>query len=141
MPPVIYWKFLSEVKVERRRETRKIPAGALWVPADQPDFEVAAQLLEPDAPNSLLSWSLLSTIFEGKEYIDPKVLEPWVRKRLEDPQIAKEWTEALRDEKLENDSQARYGWWYRRTPYWDETIGLMPVFRMTEGLPSNAAKP
>ncbi|HEV7669118.1 MAG TPA: M14 family metallopeptidase [Thermoanaerobaculia bacterium] len=124
---------VSQVKVDRRREIRKIPAGALWVPADQPDFEVAAQLLEPDAPDSLLSWGLLSTIFEGKEYIDPKVLEPWVRKRLEDSDVAKDWAEALRDEKLANDPQARYGWWYRRTPYWDETIGLMPVFRVVEG--------
>ncbi|MEP7011046.1 MAG: M14 family metallopeptidase [Acidobacteriota bacterium] len=131
---------VTEIKVERRRETRKIPAGALWVPADQPDFEVAAQLLEPDAPDSLLSWGLLSTLFEGKEYIDPKVLEPMIRKRLKDPQIAKEWEAALRDEKLANDPQARYTWWYRRTPYWDETIGLMPVFRVMEGNATLGAK-
>ncbi len=38
---------------ERAKEQRQVPAGALWVPADQPDFEVAVQLLEPDAPDSL----------------------------------------------------------------------------------------
>ncbi len=123
---------VTQVKVERRRENRKIPAASLWIPADQPDFEVAAQLLEPEAPDSLLSWGYLSTIFEGKEYIDPKVLEPWVRKRLEDPGVAKDWAEKLRNEAFAADPQARYTWWYKRTPYWDETIDLMPVFRVME---------
>ena len=22
--------------------------------------------------------------------------------------------------------------WYQRTPYWDETVGLLPVFRVLE---------
>lgn len=115
--------------VERRAERRKLPAGTLWIPADQPDFELAIQLLEPDAPDSLLSWGLLSTVFEQKEYIDSRVLEGLVQEQVKDPKVAAEWQEALKDPKLAADPFARYQWWYRRTPYWDETIGLMPVFR------------
>jgi hypothetical protein len=127
-------------RIERTAERRRIPAGSLWVPADQPDFEVAVQLLEPDAVDSLLSWGLLSSIFEGKEYIDPRVLEGLVTKMLEDPKIAAEWRTALQDPKLAADTNARYQWWFRHTPYWDERAGLLPYFRVMKA-PALDARP
>ncbi|HEX4498614.1 MAG TPA: M14 family metallopeptidase [Thermoanaerobaculia bacterium] len=117
-------------KVARATEHRQIPAGALWVPADQPDFEVAVQLLEPEGVDSLLSWGLLSSIFEGKEYIDPRVLEGLATEKLKDPAVAAEWAAALKDAKLAADANARYQWWFRHTPYWDERVGLLPYFRL-----------
>jgi zinc carboxypeptidase len=121
---------VESVEVTRRLETRRFPAGSLWIPADQPDFEVAAHLLEPEAPDSLLSWGLLSGVFERKEYIDLPVLEDLAREMLKDPKVAAEWDLALKDETFAKDAQARQLWWYRRTPYWDETVGLLPVFRV-----------
>ena len=117
-------------KVERAAERRRIPAGSLWIPADQPDFELAVQLLEPEAVDSLLSWGLLSSIFEGKEYIDPRVLEGLAAEMLKDPRTAAEWRTALQDEKFAADTNARYQWWFRRTPYWDPMAGLLPCFRV-----------
>ncbi len=116
--------------VHRQSEHRRIPAGALWIPADQPDFEVAVQLLEPEAPDSLLSWGYLSTVFERKEYIDPRVLDEKAAELMKDPQTAAAWQEALKDEKFAADPFARYLWWHRRTPHWDEGVGLLPVFRV-----------
>ncbi|MBP7146301.1 MAG: peptidase M14 [Acidobacteria bacterium] len=118
-----------KAKVERRRETRELPAGTLWVPADQPDFEVVVQLFEPDSPDSLTSWGLLDSVVERKEYIDPGVLDRLATEMLADPKVAAEWKAALEDPAFAADSQARYLWWYRRTPYWDEQAGLHPVFR------------
>jgi hypothetical protein len=120
----------ASAEVTRRGERRRLPAGTLWVPADQPDFAVAAQLLEPEAGDSLLSWGLLSTIWERKEYFSPWVLEDQVAELLRDPKIAAEWQQALADPKLAGDAQARYLWWFRHTPYWDETVGLLPCFRL-----------
>jgi Zinc carboxypeptidase len=117
-------------EVSRARERRRFPAGSLWVPADQPDFPLAAQLLEPDAEDSLLAWGLLSTVFERKEFISPWVLEDRAAELLRDPALAAEWQRALADPKLAGDTQARYLWWFRHTPYWDETVGLMPCFRV-----------
>jgi hypothetical protein len=122
-------------KVERTAGRRTVPAGSLWIPADQPDFEVAVQLLEPEAPDSLLSWGLLSSLFEGKEYIDPRVLEGLATEMLKDPRTAAEWKAALGDEKFAADGNARYQWWYRRTPYWDSAIGLLPYFRVMKAAP------
>ena len=28
------------------------------------------------------------------------------------------------------DRGERYLWWYRRTRYWDEQVGMMPAFRV-----------
>ena len=119
-----------EVSVVRGVETRTLPQGTLWIPADQRDFEVAVQLLEPEAPDSLVSWGLLSTVMEQKEYIDFRVLEQLARVMLEDPEIAAEWEQALENKEFATNVGARYIWWYRRTPYWDETVGLMPVMRL-----------
>ena len=80
-----------------RRRRGAFPAGALWVPADQPDFEVAVHLLEPDAPDSLLAWGFLSGIFERKEWIDGPELERMATELLKDPKLAAEWKAALAD--------------------------------------------
>ena len=120
---------VTSMKVDRRAERRRIPAGAIWIPADQPGFEVAVQLLEPDAPDSLMAWGLLSTIFERKEWIDGPELERIATEMLKNPKVAGEWQKALADPDFARNSAARYDWWSRRTPYWDETIGLMPVYR------------
>jgi len=118
------------VDVERTPATRTVPAGSLWIPADQPDFELAVQLLEPEAPDSLVSWGLLSQVAELKEYIDFRRLEELVEELLRDPEIAASWKQALEDPELADDPGARYEWWYRRTPYWDSTVGLLPVLRV-----------
>ncbi|HEY0783163.1 MAG TPA: M14 family metallopeptidase [Thermoanaerobaculia bacterium] len=114
----------------RKREARRIPAGALWIPADQPDFEVAVQLLEPEAADSLLSWGLLSTVFEQKEYMSPFVLEKWAQDKLKDAKTAADWQRALEDPAFAADATARYRWWFSRTPNWDSMIGLLPYFRV-----------
>jgi len=49
---------------------------------------------------------------------------------LEDPPTRRAWEKALEDESFAADPRARCLWWYRRSPYWDEQVGLMPVFRV-----------
>jgi len=119
-------------EVTRTRERREVPAGTLWIPAAQPDFELAVQLLEPEAPDSLLAWGLLSTVFETKEYIDGWRLEDFALRELADPEVAALWRRALEDEAFAADPRARYLWWFRRTPWWDRTVGELPVLRALE---------
>ncbi|MEM7052003.1 MAG: M14 family metallopeptidase [Acidobacteriota bacterium] len=123
-----------EADLERRQEDIEVPAGALWIPAAQPDFEVAVQLLEPQAPDSLFAWGYLSSVLERKEYIEPRVLEPLVREMLADDAIAAEWQRALdEDPDLAGNAWARWQWWYRRTPYWDARFGVLPIVAVGEG--------
>jgi len=116
--------------VSRQIEPRRIPVGSLWIPADQPNFEVAVQLFEPEAPDSLVRWGAVSSVFERKIYIGTDVLEELALEMLGDPAVKKEWEAALEDPDFAESSRDRYLWWYRRTPFWDETVGLLPVMRV-----------
>ncbi|MCZ7651134.1 MAG: M14 family metallopeptidase [Thermoanaerobaculia bacterium] len=118
----------AEAELERGRWT--LPAGSLWVPADQPDFEVAVQLFEPAAPDSLLRWGLLSRLFEQKEWIGAAVLEREARRQLADPAVATAWERALADPDFAASRERRYLWWYQRTPYYDGEQGILPVYRL-----------
>ncbi|MGD9253508.1 MAG: M14 family metallopeptidase [Holophagae bacterium] len=121
---------VGDFEVSRQRERRDVPANSLWIPADQPAFEVAVQLFEPEAPDSLIRWGALSSVFERKIYVGLDVLEELAREMLEDPKVRDAWQAAIADEEFAQDWRARYLWWYQRTPYWDESVGLMPVFRV-----------
>jgi hypothetical protein len=102
----------------------------LWIPADQPAFEVAVQLFEPEAPDSLVRWGVLSSVFERKIYIGTDVLEKLATEMLKDQSVRQQWEVALEDPGFAENGFARYLWWYRRTPYWDETVGLLPILRV-----------
>ena len=121
---------VADFETARRTEHRSIPAGSLWIPADQPAFEVAVQLFEPEAPDSLVRWGAVSSLFERKIYIGAGVLERLAREMLADEDVQLEWEAALEEPEFTADQRARYMWWYRRTPYWDETVGLLPVVRV-----------
>jgi hypothetical protein len=121
---------VSEVVVTRQTESREISAGSLWIPADQPDFRVAVQLFEPEAPDSLLRWGELSSIFEQKTYIGLARLEEIAVEMLADETVRSAWETALEDPEFADDRRARYMWWYRRTPFWDERVGLLPIYRV-----------
>ena len=123
---------VADFTVTRQKEIREIPAGSLWIPADQPDFEVAVQLLEPEAPDSLLRWGELSSVFEMKTYIGLDLLEELATEMLNDNNIRRQWESALEDADFAANRRARYMWWYRRTPYWDEQVGLLPIYRVMQ---------
>ena len=36
----------------------------------------------------------------------------------------------VEDAAFRENGSARYLWWYSKTEYWDETVGMMPVFRV-----------
>lgn len=126
---------LETFTTRRARERRTVAAGALWIPADQPLFEIAVQLLEPEAPDSLMRWGAISSVFERKAYIDLRTLEPLARTMLRDESTRQAWQEALEDPDFAADLRARWLWWYRRTRFWDETVGLVPAYRVPELTP------
>jgi len=119
-----------EASASARRERRTFPAGTVWIPADQPRFAVAVQLLEPECPESLLAWGLLSSVFERKEYIDPRSLERLALELIRDEGVAAAWQAALADPEFAGDPRRRYLWWYQRTPYYAvQEVGRLPFFR------------
>ena len=116
------------------RETRDYVAGTVVVPLDQKRAKVAVHLLEPEAPDCLLAWGLMNTIFEQKEYAESYVMEPIAQRMLaENPELKREFEEKLRsDEQFAGDPRARLGFFYRRSPYWDQTLNVYPIARLMD---------
>jgi hypothetical protein len=114
-----------------RHET--VPAGSVIVPLDQPAANVAIELLEPDAPDSLLRWGMLDAIFEIKEYGEPRVLEKLARDTLaKDPALKAEFERKLKeDAAFAANSQARLNFFFQRSPWYNvQRVGAYPVLRL-----------
>jgi Zinc carboxypeptidase len=112
--------------------TRVFPPGTVVVPLDQPDSALAVNLLDPQGPDALAAWGFFDAIFEQKEYYESYVMERMAQEMLDrDPKLVAEFDAALADPKFAASPRARLDFFYRRTPYWDDRIGLYPVGLVT----------
>jgi hypothetical protein len=107
------------------------PAGSVRVPSDQPLGLLAAAMLEPESPDSLLAWNFYPEILSRTEYIEGYVIAPLADRMLTaDPKLKAEFEAKLAaDPKFAADAGARLAWFYERTPYYDQRYLLYPVGR------------
>jgi len=126
-------RFMPRVKSEITREVRTFPAGSMIVPLAQQLAKLAINLLEPQAPDSLVAWGFFNAIFEQKEYGEHYVLETLARKMMaDDPKLAAEFQKKLAtDAAFASSPAARLEFFYQRSPYWDQQMNLYPVGRIT----------
>jgi murein tripeptide amidase MpaA len=129
-------RFITNLKAEKLRARRSFPAGSILVPLNQSQARVAINLLEPEAPDSLLAWGFFHAIFEHKEYGESYVLERLAREMLaQDPGLREEFERRLAtDNSFVSDPNERLLFFYRRSPYWDPQMNLYPVGRITESV-------
>ena len=117
-------------------EQRTYLPGSVFIPLDQPAAKVALHLLEPEAPDSAVSWGFFNAIFEQKEYAEHYVLEELARRMLEaDPEMRTEFETKVRtDRAFASDPRARLYFFYQRSPFWDDRMNVYPVARVTKVL-------
>ena len=91
--------------------------------------KVAANILEPQAPDSYVQWGFFNAIFERKEYVESYVMEERARMMLAaDPDLKKEFeTKLSNDSSFVNNQRAILNWFYQRSPYWDNKKDIYPV--------------
>ncbi len=133
--------------VEPRTVKEKIfiPAGSYWIPMKQRRARLILALLEPNAPDSLASWGLLDSVFEGGgrggrggrggtggvgEYLS----EPIARRMMADqPELRKQFEQKLAsDPQFAADPAARLHWWFEQSKYQPEDSGRYPIVRVWE---------
>lgn len=110
-----------------------LPPGSVIVPLNQASANVALELLEPDAPDSLLRWGLLDAVFETKEYGEPRVLEKLARDMLaKDPALKVEFEQKLKsDTTFAASPQARLSFFFQHSPWFAaQKVGTYPVLRL-----------
>ena len=124
---------LRDFKLASAQRTVTLPAGSVIVPMDQRAANVAIELLEPQAPDSLLRWGYLDAIFEAKEYGEPRVLEKLARDMLaKDPALQAEFDRKLHDAPaFAANSYARLDFFFLRSPWYAvQGVGAYPVLRL-----------
>jgi hypothetical protein len=108
----------------------EIPSGTLFVPIAQPKARLVMALLEPQAPDSYLSWGLFNNHFERKEYMEDYVAEAVARDMLKDPAIKAAFDKRLAEDKaFALPPQQRLDVFAQRHASWDTRYRLYPVRR------------
>jgi hypothetical protein len=97
---------------------------------------VAINLLEPEAPDSLVRWGFFNATFEQKEYGEDYVVEKLAPEMLAgNPQLREEFEKRLAsDLAFVANPQERLRFFYERSPYWDQQMNLYPVGRIVSDL-------
>lgn len=127
---------MPSFKIETIKGDRGFPAGSVVVPVAQPAAKVVINLLEPQAPDSLVAWGFFNAIFEQKEYAEDYVMEQLAREMLaQDSKLREEFQRRLAaDANFASSPQERLNFFHRRSPYWDLQMNLYPVARITAPL-------
>ncbi|MEP7155174.1 MAG: M14 family metallopeptidase, partial [Betaproteobacteria bacterium] len=99
-----------------KSEKRTLEPGSLFVTIAQPKSALVMSLLEPLAPDSLVSWGAFNNAFERKEYMDDYVAEDVARAQLAaDPALAAEFKNKLAaDATFAKSPALRLEFFYRR---------------------------
>ena len=120
---------VKTVEVERRDWT--FPLGSVRVPTDQPLGDIVVLLLEPQSSESFFAWGLFPEILNRVEYIEGYAIAPLAERMMAaDPALKAEFEAKLAaDPAFAADGDARLGWFYERTPFYDDRYRLYPVGR------------
>ncbi len=115
-------------------ESRNLVAGALFVPIAQPKARLVLALLEPQGPDSLVSWGLRNVFYERKEYMEAYVAEQVGRDEMAaNPALAHEFNQKLaKDPEFANNPKARLEFFARRHSSWDSQYRAYPVYRLEQ---------
>ena len=123
-----------DFKLQDITEERTFPAGSAVVVMTQPAARVAAHLLEPLGPDSMVRWGYFDAVFARVEYVESYVIEQMIPDMLrDDPGLADELAAAkAADPAFAADPGAIRDWFYRRTPYYDDRYLVYPVGMVDE---------
>ncbi len=123
---------IPSFQVSLQREERAFMAGTIYVPLANPKSRLIMHLLEPQAPDALVAWGLINTIFEEKEYFESYVMEPLAQRMMAmDEDLAQSFRKKLAtDSAFAANSRARLRFFYEHSPYFDREKDLYPVFRV-----------
>lgn len=124
-------RFLPRFGTEKVERVVKIREGDCLVPVDQRLGRLVVQLMEPAASDSFVRWGFFNPVFQEVEYAEAYAMEPYARAMLKDPVLKAEFEEALKDEEFAKNPSARLRWFYERSPYFDQKLGIYPVLRLS----------
>jgi len=126
----------SNVKV--RREVREVRffAGDWIVYTDQPARRYLVETLEPQGEDSFFCWNFFDSVLQQKEWFSDYVFEDVAVSLLEhDAELKHAFDAALdADPELRENHWKQLYWVYLRSPHYEGTVNMLPVFRYHEAI-------
>jgi hypothetical protein len=109
-----------------------VKSGSYFIPINQQAAKVIMFLLEPNSPDSFVSWGFMDAIFEQKEFAEQYVLEKYALELYnEDAKIRNEFDMKVKtDTAFANNPDDRLDYFYKKLPYHDNNVGLYPILRI-----------
>jgi hypothetical protein len=115
------------------------PEGTVVIPTAQENVRLIMHALEPEAPDSFMKWGFFNAILEQKEYAEDYAAEALALRMLEEqPALKAEFqTKLTADSAFRGSPEARWDFFYKRSPYAEPMLNVYPVTRLMRatGLP------
>jgi hypothetical protein len=127
-------RFQPRYKPTRLLQERTLPAGTVIVRTKQVGAKLLMNLLEPEAPDSLLKWGFFNNVFEQKEYYEEYAMEPVAVDLLKkDAKLRAEYEEKVKtDAAFAANASGRLRWLFERSPFYDPKLNRYPVVRLEQ---------
>ena len=120
-----------------QKETLMVPEGSVIIDMNQPNGRLAAWLLEPSAPGSLVYWGFFNQVVQSTHefWIRLPYMEEKGRELLaKDPVLKAEFEERKKDPKFANDPQAILNFFYQKVKKSaHQNNELHPAWRVMDG--------
>lgn len=114
------------------KDSLSFQAGSIFIPLGNEKSRLIMHLLEPYAPDALLRWGVMNTIFEQKEYFETYAMEPIAQQMARNhPRLEAAFEHKVKtDPEFANSARQRLFFFYKRSPYYDKNLNVYPVVRV-----------
>lgn len=125
-------------KAVARDTTLRFPAGSVVVRTRQAAGKVAMHALEPEGPDSFLSWGFMHTVFEQKEYGEAYVVDPFADSLYANNADIRAEFDALitADTVFAKSVSAKRDFFYKRSRFAEAGLNWYPIARLMTQLPN-----
>ncbi|HEX6223258.1 MAG TPA: hypothetical protein VFZ52_02545, partial [Chryseolinea sp.] len=122
-----HFNVTTKAKLKKHQET--FYPGSVRIPTDQVLGDLVVYLLEPECPDSFLSWGFFPEIFSRTEYIEEYAIEPLARWMLtKDADLRSEFERMKKEDPTFVDDKTKvYAWFYERSSFYDSRYLVYPV--------------
>jgi hypothetical protein len=110
-----------------------LPRGSYFIPINQKAWKSLVYLLEPESTVGFMQMGYFNSMFERKEYGEIYVLDTLAQNMLNDKNIADAFREKkLKEPEFANDPWAQLMWFFDNSPWKDQRMRTIPVFKVMD---------
>ena len=112
-------------------ESVKFFKGDYMIEVNQPTNRFIVEMLEPKGEDSFFKWNFFDPILDRKEHFSGYVFEEIAESILnENPKLNKQFRALQKDSVFASNRYTQLDWIYKKSPYFEKTYLLYPVFRI-----------